>query len=224
MLFEIGCGRLVLEGNADAVLKELQDKAVKAARKRHEEALSDEQEASEHTQVQHVLIRIGRALNYDVFVARNDRHRVCHGDDFSLLTLPQLPELGLSPEVRETVELIDVLWLEPKQCRIACGFEIEQSTSIYSGILRMKDLALSLQERSGHFYLVAPESREQEVMAQMSRPALHSAACEFQLGYLPAGELKQQCDAICRFGVDRSVLLKIAKAHKLTPVANGAGQ
>jgi hypothetical protein len=30
-----------------------------------------------------------------------------------------------------------------------------------------------------------------------------------------AGELKSRCDAMCRFGVDRSVLLEIARAHHL---------
>ena len=49
----------------------------------------------------------------------------------------------------------------------------------------------------------------------MTRPALYSAPRTFQLGYLPAGELKAQCQAMCRFGVDRSVLLKIAKAQQL---------
>lgn len=215
MLFDIGCGRIVLGANAYAVLKELQEKAAKAARKRHEETVTDEREASEHTQVQHALIRIGRALSCDVFVASNDRHRVCHGDDFSLLTLPELPDLGLAREVRDTVELIDVLWLDSGHSRFACAFEVEQSTSIYSGILRMKDLALSLTDCDGHFYLVAPEAREREVMAQMARPAPHSPGQDFQLGCLPSGELRAQCEAMCRFGIDRTVVLKIAKAHRL---------
>jgi len=91
LLFEIGTNRMVLAGNADGTLKELQEKAEKAARKRHEQTIADEREASEHTQIQHVLIRVGRALGYDVFVARNDRHRTCHGDEFSALTLPAVP-------------------------------------------------------------------------------------------------------------------------------------
>lgn len=215
LLFEIGSNRLVLASNADATLKEVQERAIKVAKKRHEEALADRQEASEHTQAQHTLIRLGLALNYDVFVARNDRRRVCHGENFSLLTLPRLPALGLPSDVQDTVELIDVIWLQRDSPRIVCAFEVEQSTSIYSGILRMKDLALSLPDRTSHFYLVAPEAREREVLAQMARPALYSTAEEFRLGYLPAGELKQQCDAMCRFGVDHTVLLKLAKTYRL---------
>ena len=215
LLFEIGANRIVLAGNADSVLQELQEKAAKAAKKRHQEALEDQREASEHTQAQHVLIRIGRALGYDVFVARNDRNRSCGGDVFASITLGDLPQLGLAPEVRQTVELIDVIWFARGSSELVCAFEVEQSTSIYSGILRMKDLALSVPEQKCHFYLVAPEAREQEVLAQMLRPGLKGGEHSFSLGYLPAGELKEQCDALCRFGADRSVLLKIARAHNL---------
>ena len=217
LLFEIGSNRMVLGGNADGVLKELHAQAEKASRKRHQEALADEREASQHTQAQHTLIRVGRALGYDVFVARNDRNRVCHGELFAALTLPALPAMDLSDEVRQTVELIDVIWFAKGRSELACAFEVEQSTSIYSGILRMKDLALSLPRNGAHFYLVAPEAREREVVAQMTRPAFSSEAPVFQLGYLPAGELNANCDAMCRFGIDRSVLLKVARAHRMPP-------
>lgn len=215
LLFEIGSNRIVLSGNADSVLQDVHEKAQKASRKRHEQALLDEREASEHTQVQHVLIRIGRALGYDVFVARNDRHRSCHGDSFAMLTLDKLPALNLPGDVRQTVELIDVLWFAKGEPRLVCAFEVEQSTSIYSGILRMKDLAMSIPDQFGHFYLVAPQVREQEVIAQMVRPGLQGGGDAFRLGYLSASELKEQCDALCRFGVDSSVLLKLARFQHL---------
>jgi type II restriction enzyme len=217
LLFEIGSNRIVISGNADRVLEELREKAAKAAKKRHQDALADEKEASEHTQAQHTLIRIGRALGYDVFVARNDRGRSCHGESFSALTIPALPPLEVASEVRQTVELIDVIWFGKGTSELVCAFEVEQSTSIYSGILRMKDLALSLRQRGAHFYLVAPQAREKEVLAQMTRPALVSEVRDFELGYLPSGELKAECDAMCRYGVDRSVLRKIARGLNLGP-------
>lgn len=126
-----------------------------------------------------------------------------------------LPAPGLPADVQQTVELIDVLWFEKNTGKPVCAFEVEQSTSIYSGILRMKDLAMSVPDQQCHFYLVAPESREKEVVAQMLRPGLRGGEDVFRLGYLPSGELKQQCDALCRYGVDRSVLFKLAKAHTL---------
>lgn len=215
LLFEIGSNRMVLAGNSDSVLKDIQEKARKASKKRHEQTVNDTREASEHTQTQHVLIRIGRALGYDVFVARNDRNRSCGGDNFAMLTLPKLPDLHLPHEVQQTVELIDVLWFTKGGTQLACAFEVEQSTSIYSGILRMKDLAMSIADQQSHFYLVAPESREKEVVAQMLRPAMQGGGEAFRLGYIPSGDLRAQCDALCRFGVDRSVLIKLARTHNL---------
>lgn len=44
------------------------------------------------------------------------------------------------------------------------------ATKGYSGILRMKDLAMSVHDQHCHLYLVAPKAREKEVMAQMLRP------------------------------------------------------
>jgi len=103
LLFEIGTGRLIVPGNAEAVFQVEREKAEKAARLRHKEVQEEQREASEHTQIQYLLIKIGRALGYDVFVARNDRHRSCDGQSFAMLTLPELPSLGCAPEVMETV-------------------------------------------------------------------------------------------------------------------------
>ncbi|GAB3551884.1 hypothetical protein GCM10027343_36630 [Noviherbaspirillum agri] len=210
LLFEIGSGRLITPDNANAALKVLQANAEKLAQRRHQQVIAQQREDSEHTQVQHMLIRIGRALNYKVYVARNDRHRSCHGEAFALLTTDKLPDFGASSEVTGTVGLIDVIWLSADATQIVCAFEIEKSTSIYSGILRMKDLARSLPHQDCHFYLVAPDKRRQEVMAQMSRPALRDADASFRLGYIPFDILKEHCDALCKFGDDLGILKKIA--------------
>jgi type II restriction enzyme len=216
LLFEIGSNRMVLVGNADSVLQDVLVKSQKAAKKRHAQTVQDEREASEHTQTQHAIIRLGRALGYDVFVARNDRNRTCGTDNFALITLAHLPVTGLPSDVQQTVELIDVLWFIKGGPQLVCAFEVEHSTSIYSGILRMKDLALSIPDQQSHFYLVAPETREHEVVAQMARPAMQGNGDVFRLGYLPSGELREQCDALCRYGVDRGILLKLARSHNLT--------
>ena len=211
LLFELGSGRLIIGGNADAALMALQEKAEKLARRRHMQVVDEQREESEHTQVQHMLIRIGRALGYQVFVARNDRHRSCHGESFSFLTTPTLPDIGAPADVMSTVGLIDVLWLDATGQGIICAFEIEKSTSIYSGMLRMKDLARSLPDDTCHFYLVAPDKREHEVLAQMSRPAFSDGTAQFPLGYIPFDILKQHCEALCKLGDDLGILRKIAR-------------
>jgi type II restriction enzyme len=50
-------------------------------------------------------------------------------------------ELPLSVPGIDMVRLIDVLWLTPSRSQVAAAFEVEHTTSIYSGILRMLDLS-----------------------------------------------------------------------------------
>lgn len=213
LLFEIGAGRLVLGGNSEAIFALDKAKSEKAARSRHEDVLAETKEESEHTKIQYLLIKIGRALGYAVYVARNDRHRSYDGQAFALLTIPELPQTNWSPEVAETVSLIDVIWLKASTGEIVSAFEVEKSTSIYSGILRLEDLARSIPGCACKFYLVAPDSREKQVMAQLARPAFRDDLAWISLSYIPFNDLSEHCNALCRFGEDHTVLQKIARGR-----------
>ena len=96
----------------------------------------------------------------------------------NLLTVPYLPPRDWAPEVSDTVSLIDVIWLAPGTGEIVAAFEVEKSTSIYSGILRLEDLVRSIPGCACSLYLVAPDSREKEVMAQLARPSFQNDLAE----------------------------------------------
>jgi type II restriction enzyme len=211
LLFEIGSGRFAVGNDSQHALRASAEKAEKTARTRHEEVISEQREESEHTVIQHLLIKIGRALKNEVYVARNDRHRSCCGEGFGLLTVPDLPEMGWPPEILDTVGLIDVIWLQPGTGKIVCAFEIEKSTSIYSGILRMEDLARSIPGCACRFYLVAPNSREKEVMAQLARPAFRSDLAEIPFAYIPFNDLRRHADSLSALGDDHTILEKISR-------------
>lgn len=211
LLFEIGSGRLLISGNLDAVMQEEKAKAEKAARQRHADVMAEAKEESEHTQMQALLIRLGRALGYDVHVARNDRGRSYDGQPFALMTLAELPSIGCAPEVMDTITLIDVIWLRKGTAEVVSAFEVERSTSIYSGILRLEDLARSIPGQKNTFYLVAPQKRENEVLAQLARPAFREDLRHIPLAFIPFDELAQNCDALCRFGQDHHILEKICR-------------
>lgn len=215
-LFEIGSGRLLVSGNVETVLQVEKAKAEKAAKARHADVLSEHEAESEHTQIQYILIKIGRALKYEVYVARNDRHRSCDGQAFALLTIPELPPMDWPPEVMDTTSLIDVIWLKPGTNEIVSVFEIEKSTSIYSGILRMEDLARSIPDCTCPFYLVAPNRREKEVMAQFARPAFRGDLADITLAFVPFDDLRDHCDALCKFGEDHTILKKIARENSVS--------
>jgi type II restriction enzyme len=75
------------------------------------------------------------------------------------------------------VSLIDVPWIDGETSRIAGAFEVEHTTSIYSGIVRLLDLALGPASGFTHgLYLVAPDAAEQEVLDQLARPAFSRVA------------------------------------------------
>ena len=160
--------------------------------------------------MQHHLLRIGKALGCDVTTAINDRNRLCRGQKLSFLCLDQHPELPVPAEVASTIRLIDIVWFAPGTSRVVAAFEVEKSTSIYSGILRLTDLAFSMPEHETALYLVVPDAREKEVQAQLSRPAIRAAGATIH--YILFSELRQHCEALCKFGDSPAAMRKIARS------------
>lgn len=149
-----------------------------------------------HSEVQSWLRDLGLGLGYSVWIAANDRGRA-----FGAGTLGDgcLKELPVNLSAIESVRLIDVLWLDAGGEAVA-AFEVEHTTSIYSGIVRMLDLALGDAARPvAKLFLVAPDDREADVRAQLSRPAF-SRVADLAVRYLPYGELAQHRQAMARFG------------------------
>ncbi|MCL1632976.1 hypothetical protein M3N64_13705 [Sporolactobacillus sp. CPB3-1] len=211
LLFEIGSGRLTLTENAEAVLDIENEKRLKALKKRHHQVLDDQIEENSHSQMQYHLARLGRSLGYRVWIAQNDHKREYNGQKLGEYSLPVLPLANLSKSVFDTVALIDVLWLNQKD-QIVSGFEVEKSTSIYSGILRLYDLSLSVDQLC-RLFLVAPDKREKEIKAQLMRPSfVKEHALKSAMTYLLFSDLQCDCDAMCKFGKDISVLDPIARS------------
>jgi hypothetical protein len=68
----------------------------------------------------------------------------------------------------QTIENIDVIWM--KQRAIVRAFEVEHTTAIYSGILRMADLLALQPNMDIRLHIVAPETRRERVFEQLRRP------------------------------------------------------
>lgn len=215
LLFDVGVGKIALDQNWEKALQFEKKKHEKALKKRHQEVQEEIREENEHLRMQFLLTDIGHDLGYDVFVATNDRNKSLNGRSLQFLTLPELPPLDFPPEVARTVSLIDVIWISRETKRIECAFEIEKSTSIYSGMLRLMDLASSLGGRQYDFFLVAPDKREKEVLAQLKRPSFQTSTC-IGLRYLLFSELEQHCHGLCKFGDDYRILFKLAKDGRAT--------
>lgn len=124
----------------------------------------------ESTRIQATLARIGATMGFRIWVPRNDRARVLAQLDDALhgAFLEALP-LNYNDATLQTIENIDVLWLNGRA--MARAFEVEHTTAIYSGLLRMADL-LALQPNIDiRLHIVAPAERRDRVLAEIRRPA-----------------------------------------------------
>lgn len=138
-----------------------------------DESLRDPSETTKeptaYAEIQWLLLKLGSDMGLDVWVARNDRGREVHGHRFAELpTLKSELPLQFDEATNRTIELIDVLWLNGNA--IVAAFEIESTTSIYSGLLRMSDLIAMQPNLNIPLYLVAPDERREKVLAEVNRP------------------------------------------------------
>lgn len=200
-LFDLGSGRYPLpppQGDGAAVSAWLADLAHVREESSRERKVHDREADGErsHGEVQGWLRDLGRSLGYRVWIASNDRSRPCGAGLLGDGCLAALPELLHSAD---SVALIDVLWLEASEDRVAAAFEVEHTTSIHSGIMRMLDLASEAQGVLPALFVVAPDARRGDVQKQMARPAFRHAQ-KLPFRFLPYGELGRNREAMARFG------------------------
>ena len=144
-------------------------------------------------------------------MAQNDRRRSFANGRLGDGCLDELPAGLATAPGAEAVRLIDVLWLDRTEGRVAAAFEVEHTTSIYSGIVRLLDLALgSPHDATRGLFLVAPDDREAEVRAQLGRPAF-SRVADLGVRYLPYGELERHREAMARFGAGLKAVEAVAR-------------
>lgn len=163
-----------------------------------------------HTEVQGWLRDLGKALGFDVWVAANDRSRPLGSGKLGDGCLAELPTSIGRVAGAESVRLIDVLWLVSGTDQVAAAFEVEHTTSIYSGILRLLDLATGVANPTGlHMFLVAPDSREGDVRDQLRRPAFRSNG--LPLKFIGYAALEQNRASMARFGTGIKPIEAIAR-------------
>lgn len=146
----------------------------------------------ESFRIQAALCRIGEAMGFKIWLPPADRTRVApHWSAQSGVLLDRLP-LNYDETTLDTIKHIDVLWLKGRAIRRA--FEVEHSTAIYSGLLRMADLCALLPNINISLHIVAPESRRAKVFQEITRPVfslLESSPLSERCTYLAYGSIDE---------------------------------
>jgi hypothetical protein len=185
-----------------------------------EEPPEDATAAVTHTHVQWLLAKLGHSLGCRVWIAANDRSKEWNGERLGDLSLPSLPSLGMDHESQRLIERIDVLWLKGGK-QIAAAFEVEHTTSIYSGLLRMSDLIALAPNLNFPLYIVTSEGRLDQVRRQLSRPTFQALDLHKRCGFFSDKKLLHESDAMLRFASDPSAIEKLAS--KVEDVSGGPG-
>ncbi len=165
--------------------------------KKESPTTQDASATTRHTEIQHSLLALGADMGFDVWVARNDRSKMWNGD-----TLGEMPQMvselptQFNEVTNRTIELIDVLWLKGNS--IVAAFEVECTTAVYSGLLRMSDLLALQPNLEINLFLVAPDERRDKVEQEILRPtfALRDKPLARICGFLGFGTLMQKLDVI----------------------------
>ena len=137
----------------------------------------------ESIKMQAKVAEIGAIMGFSVWVPASDRTRVLERVTESIHDkfLREL-NLGYDSATLSTIHQIDVLWL--RRNAIVRAFEIERTTAIYSGLLRMADL-LALQPNIDiKLHIIADEDRQKKTIREITRPAFDSFALPEKCSFL----------------------------------------
>jgi hypothetical protein len=136
-------------------------------------------EVSEHVEMQWKLLNLGKKMGSKVWVPKNDQKKIITAYGYNDFELEFSSGIDLQAKY---VENIDVVWKE--EFRIDAAFEIEHSTSIYSGLLRFADLKIIAPNSTYPLYIVAPLSQRNKLKEQINRPTFRKMDFAHKVRYL----------------------------------------
>jgi hypothetical protein len=133
-----------------------------------EPAVAPVTEVRESIRMQSLLAQIGMRMGLSIWIPRSDRGGVLK--EWTGVHEPLLERLPLNYDdvTLRTIEQIDVIWLRGRS--IVRAFEVEHTTAVYSGILRMADLLALQPNMDIKLHIVAPSSKRDKVFQEIRRP------------------------------------------------------
>lgn len=152
-----------------------------------------------HEEIQWLLLNLGEQMGLSLWVAANDRSKTYNGKQMqSFSKMRNSLPIQFDAATNRTIELIDVLWLQGNT--IVAAFEIEHTTAVYSGLLRMADLITMQPNINIPLFIVAPDERFDRVQKEINRPVFSKA-------------LARSLPEICRYIPYSELVTKIKQAE-----------
>lgn len=114
-----------------------------------------------HSQIQVALVEIGKQFGYKTFIAKNDQSIKVNGQAISesesvITSLSSVRLISAFPEADDAGKLIDGMWFKGDK-EMPAVFEVEHSTGVKSGLMRMKNFKDAMPPFPTKFIIVAPD-------------------------------------------------------------------
>jgi predicted RNA-binding protein len=146
-----------------------------------------------HEEMQFLLLKVGSEMGLDVYVAQNDKNKQFEGTSFQKITkIKNSLPIQFDEATKKTIGLIDVLWLKGNS--IIAAFEVEHTSSIYSGLLRMADLVAMQPNTKIKLYIVAPDERREKVLSEINRPTFKTLELPEFCKFIPYSKLTKEVE------------------------------
>lgn len=171
-----------------------------------------ERATTEHDEMQWRLIRLGKKTKVDVWVPRNDQGKSYDGHNFREEVLKDFQE---TLDVPSYVKNIDVVWKYGYSIKSA--FEIEHSTSVYSGILRLSDLRALTPNSTYPLFIVADRDRKNKVFSELKRPTFNNPYLNLKevIGFLSYDKVRELDERIKEQDANISLDFLVDQSEKM---------
>lgn len=146
-------------------------------------------ELSDHIIMQWKLIELGRKSKVKIWIPKADQKKIKEEYNFDKFEEDFTSGLDIQTKYFKN---IDCIWKE--EYKIDAAFEIENTTDIYSGLLRFADLKILYPNHLYPLYIVAPIEKKNRLIEQLKRPIFKELELYKQVKYLSYENIKNVSD------------------------------
>lgn len=136
-----------------------------------------------HTQMQVALIKIGKALNFRTWIAKNDHNIPVENKSLGKLegVISTLDAVSILYDVesKKAASLIDCIWFSTDFKYIPAVIEIEHSTGVTSGLTRMLKFRHAIPSVAMSFTIVASNNLRAKVVSEANSQAFRVLKTRF---------------------------------------------
>ena len=152
--------------------------------------MHDELTMSHHV-AQWMLADLGRRTGHDVHIAVGDWRAHVNGVRLGDVSLGDLPFAAPERALR-VMRHVDVVWFRKGCAQPKALFEVEHTTSITSGLLRMSDVLATSEEPSEGWQcaIVAPDTRRSRFAEACGRPTFQATGLTRVCTFLSYSDLR----------------------------------